>query len=163
MREADIVRRGAEESNSLRLLGALSITVYRKDGRVEERGVVCRKMVSTVFVNLLVDALQGDTAPLETFRYHDSGTGTTPPAITDTALASACGDPKDEGTQTEGDAAHVYKSVATHTYGGTFDITEHGLFNADDALMDRSTFTAIGVDIGDQIRYMYELTCVAGG
>lgn len=147
------------------LTATLSARVIRKSGEVEDLGVVSAHVVTDAFVEYLVDSLQGTEADWVNFKYHDSGTGTDPAATGDTALQTPTGEARDIGSQIEGATADIYKSVATNTYGGTFSITEHGLFNAAAAgtLMDRSVFTAIGIESGDKIEWTYQLTCTAGG
>jgi hypothetical protein len=147
-----------------KIMGALSIRVIRKDGTIEDKGVVARKVVTTAFVNKLVDAFQA-AAYINTWKYHDSGTGVVAENITDTGLGTPCGDARDSGTQVEGASANIYKTVATHTYTATKAITEHGVFDAATVgtLLDRSVFSAINVNNGDKIEFTYELTCTAGG
>jgi hypothetical protein len=145
----------------------LGIRKFDKDGKlVEDRGVVSRKVVTTAFVNLLVDALQSTTGlNFDQFKYHDCGTGTGNEAVGDTGLGTPCGEAREVGTQAEGATANIYKSVATHTFAGAFAITEHGLFNASSVgtLMDRSKFAAVNMGIGEKIEFTYQLTCTAGG
>ena len=121
--------------------------------------------VTDAYVALLVDDLQAAQAGHSTFKYHDSGTGVAAEAATDTGLGIPCGEARDTGTQIEGATANVYKSVATHTYGGSFAITEHGLFNAatGGTMMDRSKFAAVNVAAGEKIEFTYELTVSSGG
>jgi len=119
----------------------------KKDRRVG------RKCVTSAFVALLVDQLQSSSGEIALFKYHDSGTGTGNEAAGDTALGTPCEEARDTGTQTEGATANIYKSVATHTYAGSFAITEHGLFNAAESgtLMDRTKFAAVNVANGEKI------------
>ncbi len=148
------------------LSASLSARVFRKDGRVENLGVISTHAVTDAFVAELVDALQaGGVAAFDDYKYHDSGTGTNVEAAADTVLQTPCGEARDIGTQIEGATANIYKSVATNTYAGTFAITEHGLFNAAavGTLMDRSVFTEINVESGDKIEWTYQLTCTSGG
>ena len=144
---------------------SLGIRVLRKNGVVEDKGIVCTHAVTDAFVAALVDTLQSSVATFSDYKYHDSGTDSTAEDSTDTALVATCGDARTTGTQIEGTTANIYKSVATHTYGGAYTIVEHGLFNAAavGTLMDRSVFTGIGVAIGDKIEFTYQLTCTSGG
>jgi len=148
------------------LMATLSARVIRKDGTVEDKGVLCAHVVSDAFVAELVDALQaGGVAAFDDYKYHDSGTGTNVEAAANTALQTTTGEARTVGTQTEGATANIYKSVGTHTYAGAFAITEHGLLNAAAAgtLMDRSVFTAINVANNDKVEWTYQLTCASGG
>src|ERR1043165_6514338 len=88
---------------------------------------VLNRAVTTVFVNLLVDALEANTN-LSNWKYHASGTGTNAESAADTSLQTAIAEARDTGTQVDGASANIYKSVATHTYAGTYAVTEHGLF-----------------------------------
>lgn len=133
-------------------------------------GVLSYRVVTNAFANLLVDALQGISgATINTFKYHDSGTGTTAEAVTDTTLVTPCGEARDVGTQTEGATSNIYKSVATHNYttSGALVITEHGLFSASSGgiLLDRSVFANNGIPVvsGASIQFTYQLQIVAGG
>lgn len=146
------------------MTGALSAKVYRANGRIENLGVIARKKVTTAFVNYLVDSLQNSTtAPLDVFKYHDMGTGISAESNTDTALQTPWGGSRVAGTQVEGASANIFKTVATLAAGGTFAITEHGVFSAatSGTLMDRSVFSAINVVDGDSIQFTYELTANA--
>jgi hypothetical protein len=147
----------------MEMTGELSARVIRAGGQVEHLGVIARKKVTTAFVNLLVDALQASGSLIETFKYHDSGTGTTAESNADTALETPTGVSRVTGTQVEGASANIYKSVGTITYDGSYAVTEHGLFSAatSGTLMDRSVFSAINVAINDQIEFTYELTANA--
>ncbi|PKP62239.1 hypothetical protein CVT91_00175 [Candidatus Atribacteria bacterium HGW-Atribacteria-1] len=149
----------------LTFTSALSARHIKKDGTIINLGVICRKVVTTAFVNYLVDNLIAESTAFGDFKFHDSGTGTTAAVIGDTAMGTPTGEARTIGTQVEGASANIYKSVATHTYAGTFAITEHGLFNIATAgiLMDRHVFTVINVVATDKIEFTYELTCTAGG
>jgi len=148
---------GKEIKNKRGFLGWLGIK--RPDVRI------AHGCVTDAYVALLVDDLQAAQAGHSTFSYHDSGTGTVAEAATDTALGTPSAEARDTGTQAEGATANIYKSVATHTYGGSFAITEHGLFNAATAgtLMDRTKFAAVNVANGEKIEFTYQLTCSSGG
>ena len=149
----------------IRMVAELSARLIRKDGMEVDYGVVSRRVVTDAFVAALVDTLQSAVASFSDFKWHDSGTGTNVEAAADTALQTPTGEARDSGTQVEGVTANIYKTVATHEYAGTFNITEHGVFNMNAAstLMDRSKFTAIGVVSGDKIEFTYQLTCASGG
>jgi len=146
------------------LLGKLSAVLIRADGSTVNYGVLGYRVVTTAFVNFLVDQLQTDTTEIGDFKYHDSGVGTTAEASGDTAMETTDGESRVAGTQVEGASANIYKSVGTISYTTTKAITEHGLFSsaASTTLMDRTKFTAVNVVSGDGIQFSYELTVTAG-
>jgi len=158
-----LLRKSKEQGNcTLTLKGQLSARVTRKNGTVEELGIIARKKVTDAFVAYLVDSLQDSTTePMDVFKYHDSGTGTNAENKTDTALQTPCGEARDVGTQIEGASAWIFRTVAEHTYAGPFAITEHGVFSAGAGatLMDRSVFAVINVVATERIEFTYELTC----
>lgn len=145
------------------ILGELSIVLI-KDGQRIDYGKVAHRVVTTAFVNYMVDQLQTETSTWGDFKYHDSGVGTTDPAVGDTAIETTDGESRVTGSQTES-AAAVYRSVGTIAYTTTKAITEHGLFNDASAgtLMDRSEFAAINVVNGNSIEFTYDFSVTAGG
>ena len=128
-------------------------------------GLVSTHLVTTAFVNFMVDQLQTETSEWGDFKYHDSGIGTTAANIADTDIETSDEEARATGTQTEGASANIYRSVGTISYTTTKAITEHGLFStlAAATLMDRHVFAALNVVNGDSIEFTYELTCSAGG
>jgi len=149
----------------LSFLTARHLRINPGTGKYEEIGRrTATRVVTDDFVEDVVDSLVA-AAYLNDYKYHDSGTGVGGEAAGDSALGTPCGESRDTGTQLEGATAEIYKTVATHTYAGTFAITEHGVFDAASAgiLMDRSVFSAINVVSSDQIEFTYELTLSAGG
>ncbi len=147
------------------LTGKLSALYVQADGSVINYGVLCRRVVTTAFVNYMVDQLQSESSTWGDFKYHDSGVGTTDPAVGDTDIETTDGESRATGSQTEGASANIYRSVGTISYTSTKAITEHGLFNAATGatLLDRSEFAAINVVNGDSIQFTYDLTVSAGG
>ena len=145
------------------MLGKLSAVLIRADGSTVNYGVLGYRVVTTAFVNFVVDMLQVDTTEIGDFKYHDSGVGTTAENITDTAIETTDGESRATGTQTES-AVNAYRSVGTIAYTTTKAITEHGLFNDPTAgtLMDRTVFAAVNVVSGDSIAYTYTITLTAG-
>jgi len=137
----------------------------RQFGQWVNYGVVERRVVTTAFVNEMVDQLQTEDSTWGDFKFHDSGVGTTAAAIGDTDIETTDGESRATGTQTEGASANIYRSVGTISYTTTKAITEHGLFNASTSgeLMDRHVFSAINVVNGDSIEFTYELTVSSGG
>lgn len=146
------------------LTAELHVLLTKADGRRIDYGVVGYRVVTTAFVNFLVDQLQTETSVFGDFKFHDSGVGTTAENVTDTGIETTDAEARATGTQTEGTASQ-YRSVATITYTTTKAITEHGLFNDVTAgtLMDRTVFAAINVVNTDSITFTYTLTVSAGG
>lgn len=143
-------------------VGRLYATKLSADGRAEDLGLVCTKVVTDAGVAYLVDAMQGTVEP-ENLRWHGSGTGTTAEAASQTALVTEVAS-RVQGTLAEGASANIFRTVATVSYGGTFAITEHGIFSASTAgtMLDRSVFAAINVQSGDSIQFTYDLTFPSG-
>jgi hypothetical protein len=143
-------------------VGRLYATKINSDGSKEELGLVCTKVVTDAGVAYLVDAMQGITEP-ENFRYHGSGTSSTAESAAQTGLVTEVGS-RATGSLTEGASANIFRTVGTVTYGGSFSITEHGIFSASSAgtMLDRSVFTGIGVISGDSIQFTYDLTFPSG-
>lgn len=146
------------------LTGELSARLIKADGQIIDYGSLSHRVVTTAFVNFLVDQLQTETSVFGDFKFHDGGVGTTAENITDTGIETTDGEARATGTQTES-ASNAYRSVGTIAYTTTKAVTEHGLFNDATAgtLMDRSVFAAINVVNGDSIEFTYTLTCTAGG
>lgn len=143
----------------------LRAAVIKADGTVIDYGMIGCRVVTTAFVNFMVDQLQAETTEWGDFKYHDSGVGTTAAAVGDTDIETTDGESRATGTQAEGASANIYQSVGTISYSTTKAITEHGLFSkaTGTTLLDRTVFTAINVVNGDSIQFTYELTVSAGG
>ena len=146
------------------LLGRLSAVLVKADGTRINYRVLGWRVVTTAFVNFMVDQLQTETSAWGDFLYHDSGVGTTAEAVGNTDIEMTDGESRATGNQGEGASANIYQSVGTISYTTTKAITEHGLFNAATAgtLLDRTVFTVINVVSGDSIQFTYELECAAG-
>lgn len=145
-------------------LGKLEAVLIKADGMKINYGILSRRVVTTAFVNFVVDQLQTETSVFGDFKYHDSGVGVTAENAADTTIETTDGEARVAGTQTES-AANAYRSVGTISYTTTKAITEHGLFNDLTAgtLMDRSVFSVINVGNGDSIQFTYTLTLTSGG
>jgi hypothetical protein len=91
-------------------------------------------------------------------KYIESGTGTTGPVKANTDIETPCGEARITGTQSEASAS-VYQVVGTHTFAGSFAITEATLHTHLSAgvLVIRGTFAAINVAASDQIEYTFTL------
>jgi hypothetical protein len=146
------------------MMPRLGIVHIAKSGAKTRYGYVYH-LVTTAFVEFMVDQLQTETSEWGDFKYHDSGVGTTAAAVGDTDIETTDGESRATGSQTEGATAEIYKSVGTISYTTTKAITEHGLFSqaTGTTLMDRHVFSAINVENGDSIEFTYELTVNDGG
>lgn len=156
---------GQKISGQVGAIGTLSVKKYNaKKGIWEDHGVVGVKCVTDAGVAFMVDDWDNDATDITTFNWHDSGTGVGAEVVGDTGLGTPCGEARDSGTKSQ-PAANQLRTIATHTYAGTFAITEHGIFSAVSAgtLWDRTKFTSIGVESGDKIEFTYTLTITAGG
>ena len=122
------------------------------------------RVMTTAFVDFIVDQLQTETSEFGDFKYHQCGLGTTAENITDTGIETDTGISPATGTQTETDH-DTYKSVATMTMDATEAITEHVLMSQSGAgtCMDRTKFSAINVVSGNQIEFTFEASFTAGG
>ena len=135
------------------------------DGEVVDLGLLSTKYITDAYAEYYIDCLQGLETGIANFKYHDTGTGTTDEAVTQTTLITPTGMSRVTGSQIEGITAKIYQSVATFTYDDTYEITEWGLFNASSTgtLMDRAVFEAKSVAENYQIEYTYNHTALSGG
>jgi len=154
----------SRKTNVLSTTGRLSAKL-KHSGQVIDYGVISHGVVTTAFVNFLVDQMQTETSVFGDFKFHDSGVGTTAAVVGDTDIETTDGESRATGTQIEGASANIYKSVATITYTSVKAITEHGLFSivTGGTLLDRHVFSAINVENTDQIEFSYEFTVSVGG
>ena len=113
--------------NAFEMWGFLS-RKHTRAGKVISEGLVSCRLVTTAFAAYIVDSLQDSTTdPMDDFKFHAVGTGTTAEANTQTALVTKI-ESRVTGTQIEGASTNIYKSVATVTFTGTHAVAEHGLF-----------------------------------
>lgn len=139
-------------------LGADGLYHYTGDDRV-----VHDKLITTAFVDFIVDQLQAESAEFGDFKYHQCGLGTVNENITDTGIGTDTGITPKAGSQTETDH-DTYKSVATMTMDDTEEITEHVIMSQSGAgtCMDRTEFGVISVVSGNQIEFTFEISMTAG-
>jgi len=153
--------------NAVEYFGLLSAQVMRKkDGSIEDLGLVSCKSVSLAFCKHLADAMTASGLSLDDFDQHKMGSGSTAAATGDTALVAAQSGAQAAGVAgTHGATSIVYRTVGTVT--ATYDsaVREHGVFSLSTGgiLLDRSTVPVISVATDDVITWTYDLTCVTGG
>jgi hypothetical protein len=138
--------------------------------KADERRVLDR-VVTDAFAEFIAAQLITETSAFGDFKYHHSGEGTNAEDATDTGLQTPRENSREVGTQVQGSTTKSYKSVATITYTGSYNITEHGLFNTagtgtpptGGTLMDRTKFTQIAVAATDRIEYTFTIALTSGG
>lgn len=142
------------------------VAKHIRNGKVLKEYDLGSGVVTTAGVNALASYFNNNTTNVSTFKYHDSGTGTTAAAIGDVDLQTAAG-PTTRATGSQANSTNTYTTVGTIAYTGTLAITEWGLFldatRGSDTMWDRRVFTAINVVNGDSIQFTYVLTITAGG
>lgn len=145
--------------------GSLDAILYKADGTYINYGRIAHGLVTTAFVDFMVDELILDTGEFGDFKYHDSGVGVTGANVTDVDMETTDGETRVTGSQEAGAAAEIYKSIGTITYSSSKAITEHGVFSkvTGTTLLDRHDFGAINVVNTDQIEFTYNLTVNDGG
>ncbi len=153
----------------------LSAVLIKADGTRIDKGVICRKRVTGVFVTDIIKCLakaspyDSSPAAFQDYKYHRAGIATTAESNANTiSTFNFTGCPtyvaatQGAGTvDTSSATAPKYTSVATIAFTSTLAITEHGIFNSNGGsgvCMDRSVFTAINVVNGDSIQFTYALT-----
>jgi hypothetical protein len=124
-------------------------------------------IVTTAGINYLAaDFLASSTNHIANFNYHDSGTGSTAAATSDTALVTQAGPTtRSTGTQSTPSSGQ-YRSVGTISYTSTLTIAEWGLFSQSaqgGTLWDRRVVGPYTMNNGDAIQWTYNLTVNAGG
>ena len=145
------------------IVSELRIAIHRKDGTIEDYGVVGRRVVTTVGVGAIAAAFNS-LFTLSDFNYHDAGTGTNAESIADTTLQTPWGGARVAGTQSN-PSNGLYRTIATITFNNTFAITEWGIFSASSSgtLLDRFKFGALNVVSGDAVQGTFTITFTAGG
>jgi hypothetical protein len=123
-------------------------------------------VITIGFVNAIVStAVTPATNPFASYKYHDSGTGTTAATDGDTALQTQAGPAtRATGTITNAQSATTGNHTAklqdqgTISYTSTLAITEFGLFDQaaqGGNMADRRVFSALNVVSGDSIQFTY--------
>lgn len=151
---------------------SLFLSVIRLSGRIDNLGIVSRKLVTNNGVGFIVDAFQ-NIVELETMKYHGVGTGTNAEAQTDAALQTELttqyvpDNTRPTGNTIEGATGNIYHTDVTITVDAGVAITEHGLFNqaavGGGVLFDRSVFSVVNLGSGEGLIPRHETTFGAGG
>ena len=157
-----VFRNCERDEHGVTLLDAFGVPL--SFNRVEDLGLVGRRVITTVGVNYLATCFT-NTAEVEAINWHEYGTGVTAEAVGQTALITPSGVARVSGTQSTPGSTNIYRSVATTAFTSALAIAEHGIFTAVTAgtLFDRTLFAAINVINGDSIQGTYDLTLPSGG
>jgi len=141
-------------------IGTLTIKHYRRGKLIEIRHI------RNLLTNVGLAEMAGLWIGLGTaFGYIAIGTGTTPAAETDTALATethrAAATVSQDTTTVTDDTA---KLVATFSFTASYSITESGVFNASTGgdLLCRAVFSAISVVDGDSLEFTWKIQQTRG-
>lgn len=163
----------ARVSRTVVFESSLSLKAFRAFGRVEDYGVVSRRVITDTGVAFLVDAWQ-NIVELENMKFHALGTGSTAENQTDAALVTELtieytGNVRATGSLTEGATANIFRSVGTNTLDGTPGgaLREHGLVSqaatGGGVLWDRTVYAAINLVSGEALQSTYDMSAAAGG
>lgn len=153
--------------------GTLYLRVFKADGRVLDLGVVSHQLITTAGVNALVAGMNAsDATTFQNFKFHGIGTGTTAPAVGNTALeteittAYQTDNVRPTGSQTVGGSNNIYRTVGTVTVDASVANTEYGLLSDADVgqgtLLDRFTYTVVNLANGDSVQGTIDITLPAG-
>lgn len=144
-------------------IGKLIVRHYRNGILLVERDEGTG-LVTNAGVNLLVGDWTNTTATLKLANFHDSGTGTLAPVVTDTVLQIPTGSSRGVGVQSN--TGNQYQTVGNISYTNSFTITEWGLFTASSSgtLWDHKVFSpGYPVVNGDTLQFVYQLNAISGG
>lgn len=120
-------------------------------------------LVTNVGVALMAQDWTNASATLKLSNFHDTGTGTLAPAVTDTALQIPTGESR--GTGTQSNSSNIYQTVGNVTFHNQFTITEWALFTASvgGTMWDHRTWSGTTVQNGDVLQFVYQLSILSGG
>jgi len=158
-------------------VAVLMMVSLAKTGHLPLIALPMMGLVTDAGLNFLAVAFTVDAAGTDIFnmKYHDSGTGSTAAAQTDTALQTQAGPAtRATGVNTQTQSASgtgsttpaIVQSVGTIAYTTTLAITEWGLFSQaaqGGTMWDHRIFSAINVVNGDSIQFTYSLSIPGGG
>lgn len=144
----------------------LATKLIRKGGVLDPSGtrLIWDHVFTTEGRDAVIDQIV-DGTPYD-WNFHGSGTGAVAEAVGDVGLGAEV-ETRDADAVKSQPTSDVLRSVDTHTYAGSFTITEHGLFDqvavAGDTLLDRTVFGGIAVVASDAIQFTFDFTLSSGG
>ncbi len=108
--------------------------------------------------------IQAGTAP----KYQEWGTGTTTPAVTDTALQTPSSESRTAGTESRSTTTvtnDTYTVTGTIVATGTRAITEYGQFDASTSgnMLIHAVFSVVNLVVGEAIAFTSNLKLAAYG
>lgn len=170
VKDATIARGISKMFGLAHIEGTLFGKVLRANGEVLDLGLMGLNIVTTTGVGYIGDAFRNTVEP-EAMKYHGIGTGATAEVIGNTALQTeATTQYNPDNTRATGSLAgstNVFTTVATNTVDATYSPTEWGLLSqaatGGGVMLDRVTFTAVGLANGDSLQTTFNLTFTAGG
>lgn len=143
------------------LSSKLELVVDRADGTTEYLDLGSGLVTNQATWMLAADCI-ASTATLKLAKYHDLGTGSTTPTVSDTALATQYGGARSVGTQST--VGNTYITTGSFSFTGAVSITEWGLFtnSTGGTLFDRRTFATQSFNSGDNATWRYQLSINSG-
>jgi hypothetical protein len=155
------------------IVDSLFLAKFTADGDVLPLGIAAVDLLTTSGANYMRDGFVGTTEP-ENARYHALGTGTTAPAIGDTAMGTEwstseyTSSVRANATYTAPQSLRA-QSIATNTKAnaGTSAVTEYGILSsatpAAGTLLARFTFSAVNLALGEGLQGTFNLDFSTGG
>lgn len=142
-------------NENIKLKGELTINVYGSDGKLKESKHV-PNLVVTAGKNYIASRMAGTTSAV--MSHMAVGTGTTAPAVGDTALGTQIARVSLSGFVASNNTVTATASFPAGT--GTGAITEAGIFNASSAgtMLCRTTFPVVNKQAGDSISITWVVT-----
>lgn len=131
----------------------------------EDLGLVSEGLVTSAFVDFMVDQLQAESSEFGDFKFHRVGTDNTAESNAHTALQTDSGITGATGSQTEGATSDIYRTVGTVTADASETWQEHGVFSQAGTtspagtMLDRNLISpTVAVVSSDQVQFTYDLT-----
>lgn len=121
-------------------------------------------IVTTVGIQFEMTAFVSGSNPLTNMKYHDCGTGSAAPNISDTGLQAAFGGARVSGAQSNPTSTQ-FQSQATIIFPSSITVTEWGLFSAltSGTLWDRRLVGPYTMGANESIQFTYLMNGTAGG
>jgi hypothetical protein len=156
------------------MVGSFSMATIDRQGRFQPFGLSGLDVVTTAFVEHIVDDMVSSTAGMSGFKWHNSGLSSSAATAAQTALGDELtsteisGGGRASGTQVQGASSNIYESVGTITIvKSTVALRESSIFNtsaiASGIMVDRDVYAVINLTSGESLQTTYDLTYPSGG